>query len=168
DTRVLVEPFMQAREIECAVLGNENIKVFVPGEVVPATTHEFYDYEAKYTDPDGASLYIPARLEEQQLEQIRQVAATAYRIANLNGMARIDFFVDKKNGEVLLNEANTIPGFTPISLYPRMCAAGGLSYPALLDRLLELAMERHSRRSALDYSYEAMQTPKPDAPASVS
>lgn len=152
DTKVLVEPFIQAREIECAVLGNETPEAFVPGEVVPGGTHEFYDYEAKYTDPEGAALHIPARLESGQLERIRQLALEAYKIAGLSGMARIDFFMDKQNGNILLNEANTIPGFTPISLYPRMCEAGGLAYSKLLDRLLELAVARQQARNKLCYS----------------
>jgi D-alanine-D-alanine ligase len=152
DTRVMVEPFIQAREIECAVLGNDDPQAFVPGEVVPGGNHEFYDYEAKYTDPEGAALFIPAKIDPAQLETVRTLALEAYKVAKLSGMARIDFFLSKQDGKILLNEANTIPGFTPISLYPRMCEAGGLPYSQLLDTLLDLAMARHQAKSILCYS----------------
>ncbi|HAP44734.1 MAG: D-alanine--D-alanine ligase A [Spirochaetes bacterium GWD1_61_31] len=152
DTAVLIEPFIAAIEVECAVLGNGQLQVFPPGEVAPTATHEFYDYDAKYIDPTGAELFIPARLPAEQLERVRHLAAQAYATAGLAGMARIDFFVDRKNGAILLNEANTIPGFTEISLYPRMCLAGGLNYPQLLDRLMELAIERHQTRRQLQFT----------------
>lgn len=152
DEKVLVEQFISAREIECAVLGNEAPKAFAPGEIVPA--HEFYDYEAKYKDPNGASLNVPAQLPQQQLEAIQALALRAYRTCGLSGMARVDFFIDKRTGDVLLNEVNTIPGFTAISMYPRMCEAGGLPYPQLLDNLLSLAVDRFQKRASLKYSYE--------------
>jgi len=152
DEKVLVEQFISAREIECAVLGNEAPKAFAPGEIVPA--HEFYDYDAKYKDPNGASLRVPAQLPQQQAEAIQALAVRAYRTCGLSGMARVDFFIDKRTGDVLLNEVNTIPGFTAISMYPRMCEAGGLSYPELLDTLLSLAVERFQRRASLCYSYQ--------------
>lgn len=152
DEKVLVEQFISAREIECAVLGNEAPKAFAPGEIVPA--HEFYDYEAKYKDPNGASLNVPAQLPQQQVEAIQALAIRAYRTCGLSGMARVDFFIDKRTGDVLLNEVNTIPGFTAISMYPRMCEAGGLPYPQLLDSLLSLAVERFQKRASLCYSYK--------------
>ena len=152
DEKVLVEQFIIAREIECAVLGNEAPKAFAPGEIVPA--HEFYDYEAKYKDPNGASLNVPAQLPQQQTEAIQALALRAYRTCGLSGMARVDFFIDKRTGDVLLNEVNTIPGFTAISMYPRMCEAGGLPYPQLLDNLLSLAVDRFQKRASLCYSYE--------------
>ncbi|MFA5852699.1 MAG: D-alanine--D-alanine ligase family protein [Spirochaetales bacterium] len=151
DEKVLVEQFINAREIECAVLGNEAPKAFAPGEIVPA--HEFYDYDAKYKDPNGASLNVPAQLPPQQAEAIQALAVRAYRTCGLSGMARVDFFIDKRTGDVLLNEVNTIPGFTAISMYPRMCEAGGLPYTDLLDTLLALAVERFQRRALLCYSY---------------
>ncbi len=149
--RALIEAFVDAREIECAVIGNDNPVAFVPGEIVP--THEFYDYEAKYTDPNGASLLIPAPLAEETRSRIMNLAIAAYRTACIKGMARVDFFVEKITGSVYINEVNTIPGFTAISMYPRMCAYGGLSYPQLLDRLISLGIEHHTERRALQYDF---------------
>lgn len=151
DTKVLVERYMNAREVECAVLGNGSPQAFPPGEIVP--THEFYDYEAKYKDPDGARLQVPADLSPSQAEQIRGCAVKAYKACELNGMARVDFFIEKRTGKAYLNEVNTIPGFTAISMYPRMCAAGGLSYPALLDELIRLGLELSAERKSLSYSF---------------
>lgn len=152
DEKVLVEQFVNAREIECSVLGNEKPRAFPPGEIVP--NHEFYDYAAKYKDPQGATLRVPASLSSQQVESIQSCALRAYKACELSGMARVDFFIDKLTGKVLLNELNTIPGFTSISMYPLMCEAGGLAYPDLLDELLELAMDRYRRRNSLSYSFE--------------
>ncbi len=149
DTKVLVEPFMAAREIECSVIGNEKVTSFAPGEVIP--THEYYDYDAKYTDPNGASFVIPAEMESAQREKIVQIAAKAYTVAGFQGMARIDFFVDKKTGEIFLNEANTIPGFTSISMFPKMCEAGGLPYAELIEELFSLAISRRNIRKELCY-----------------
>jgi len=152
DEKVLIEEFIGAREIECAVLGNETPKAFAPGEIVPA--HEFYDYEAKYKDPNGATLRVPAMLTPQQTETIKSYAIRAYKACALSGMARVDFFIDKRTGKIYINEVNTIPGFTAISMYPRMCEAAGLSYAVLLDELIALAADRHEKRSSLSYSYE--------------
>ncbi|HWP67810.1 MAG TPA: D-alanine--D-alanine ligase family protein [Rectinemataceae bacterium] len=152
DEKVLIEEFIGAREIECAVLGNETPKAFAPGEIVPA--HEFYDYEAKYKDPNGATLRVPAPLSPQQVEAIQSYAIRAYKACVLSGMARVDFFIDKRTGKIFINEVNTIPGFTAISMYPRMCEAGGLSYADLLDELIRLASDRYDKRSALSYSYD--------------
>jgi len=149
DDKALVEPFVHAREIECSVLGNREARAFEPGEVVPS--HEFYDYEAKYIDPDGARLEVPARITSDQAEKVKTVATQAFLVCEMAGMARIDFFIDRRTGEVLLNEANTIPGFTHISMYPRMCEAGGLSYSDLITRLAELALERHASRAAMRF-----------------
>jgi D-alanine-D-alanine ligase len=150
DTKALVEPFVVAREIECSVLGNDKPLAFAPGEVAPS--HEFYDYEAKYLDPEGARLEIPAAISPEQAERVKSVAVAAYRACELAGMARVDFFIDKRTGEVLLNELNTIPGFTHISMYPKMCEAGGLPYTKLITRLAELALERHAERATLRFS----------------
>lgn len=150
DDKALIEPFIPAREIECSVTGNERPQAYTPGEVAP--THEFYDYDAKYIDPDGAALIIPAALEEAQLRTVREIAVKAYRAAEITGLARIDFFARKDTGEILLNEVNTMPGFTNISMFPKMCEASGLSYAALLDRLIGLALERHTKRASRDYS----------------
>ncbi len=152
DEKLLVEEFIPAREIECAVLGNEEPKAFTPGEVIPA--HEYYDYDAKYKDPAGAELRVPASLNQTQEDTVKSMAVKAYKSCGFSGMARMDFFIDKRTGAVLLNEANTIPGFTAISMYPRMCQAGGLSYPELIEELIRLGFERFQGRNSLRYSYD--------------
>lgn len=151
DTKILVEPFMTARELECSVVGNEAPRAFDPGEIIPS--HDFYDYEAKYIDPNGARLVIPADLDQESTTRIKDLALRAYRTANLTGMARIDFFLDKHDGSIYLNEANTIPGFTHISMFPKMCEAGGLPYPDLIEELLALARDRKKTKDALRYDY---------------
>jgi len=150
DAKAMVEPAIDAREIECAVLGNETAEAFAPGEILPS--HEFYSYEAKYIDPEGAALKLPADLPENLAREVRRLAVAAFKAVECSGMARVDFFLEKKSNRILLNEINTIPGFTNISMYPKMCEASGLAYPKLLDRLIELAIERHGRRSSLHYN----------------
>lgn len=152
DTKALVEQGIDAREIECSVLGNRTPRAFTPGEIV--SSHEFYDYEAKYLDPRGAQLLIPAGLDAQQLETIKTLAVRAFEAAAVEGMARVDFFVDRESGTVYLNEINTIPGFTSISMFPKMCEHDGLLYPELLESLLRLGMERHSLRQSITYLYQ--------------
>jgi D-alanine-D-alanine ligase len=149
DEKALIEPFINGREIECAVVGNAHPSAFAAGEIVP--THEFYDYDAKYIDPDGARLEVPARIPPEQGDRVREIAVAAFTACELAGMARVDFFIDRKTGEILLNELNTIPGFTHISMFPRMCEAGGLVYAELIDRLADLAFERHAARSKLKF-----------------
>ena len=151
DEKVLVEEFVSAREIECAVLGNDKPRAFAPGEVIPS--HEFYDYEAKYSDPLGASFKVPAPLSPEQGESVLALAIKAYRALCLSGMARVDFFMDRKTGDLAITEVNTIPGFTSISMYPRLCREGGLPYPELIDSLIDLALERFERRSELKFTY---------------
>lgn len=151
DTKILVEPFMNARELECSVIGNDEPRVFEPGEIIPS--HEFYDYEAKYIDPEGAKLVIPADIDPDRKACIKDLAIQAYNTAKLSGMARIDFFMDKKDGTIYLNEANTIPGFTHISMFPKMCEAGGLPYPELIEELLNLAKARKKTKDALRYDH---------------
>jgi D-alanine-D-alanine ligase len=146
DTRALLEKCMDAREIECAVIGNAHPRAFLPGEIVPSRNHPFYDYDAKYTDPDGASLEAPARLDAATQKRIMAAAESAYAAVRCEGMARVDFFLEKGSGNVLINEINTIPGFTSISMFPRMAQASGLPYPRLLDELVRLAMERDELR----------------------
>ncbi len=150
DDKALVEPFVPAREIECSVTGNEAPEAYTPGEVAP--THEFYDYEAKYVDPDGAALIIPADLPTEALAKVKDIAVKAYRAAEIVGLARVDFFVRKDTGEIFLNEVNTMPGFTGISMFPKMCEASGLSYPALLEKVIALALARHGKRASRDYT----------------
>jgi len=140
---VLERAVENAREVEVAVLGNDDPVASVAGEIVPRG-HAFYDYEAKYLDQEGAELLIPAPLEEDVHAEVRRLAVAAFRAADCSGMARVDFFV-RPTGEVLLNEINTIPGFTQISMYPKLWEASGLAYPELIDRLVELAIERHER-----------------------
>jgi D-alanine-D-alanine ligase len=130
-----------AREIECAVLGNDDPVASVAGEIVPRG-HDFYDYEAKYLDAQGAELVVPADLAPEVLEQVRRLSVAAFRAIDGAGMARVDFFLTP-GGRLLLNEVNTIPGFTSISMYPKLWQASGVTYPELVDRLIELAIERH-------------------------
>ncbi len=147
DLKILVEKAIDCREIECAVLGNGRPEASALGEIIPR--HEFYSYEAKYIDPDGASLVIPADLGPETAESIRRCAVQAYLALACSGMARVDFFLDKKNGLFYLNEINTLPGFTTISMYPKLWEYSGLPYPRLLDRLIELALDRHRQRESL-------------------
>lgn len=142
DRKVLVEKGLNAREIEVSVLGNDDPKASIPGEIIPAK--EFYDYEAKYQS-EASKLLIPAALSSEKLEVIRELAVKIYKKLDCSGMARVDFLVDKDTEEVYLNEVNTIPGFTSISMYPKMWEATGLPYPTLIDELIELAIERNNR-----------------------
>jgi D-alanine-D-alanine ligase len=128
------------REIECAVLGNDDPVASVAGEIVPRG-HEFYDYAAKYLDDDGADLVVPARIDAAVLADVRSMAVAAFRAVECQGMARVDFFL-RGDDELWLNEINTIPGFTSISMYPKLWAASGIAYPELIERLLDLAVER--------------------------
>ena len=141
DRRIIVEAGVDAREIEVSVLGNEEAEVSVPGEIV-VPEQEFYDYEAKYTE-GGMRLHAPAEIPDQKAEELRRIARTAYNSIDAAGMARVDFFLERGSGRLLLNEINTIPGFTSTSVYPKLWAASGLPYDRLLDRLIQLALERH-------------------------
>jgi D-alanine-D-alanine ligase len=150
DRKAVVEAAVpNTREIECAVLGNDEPEASVPGEVVVTHRDGFYSYDAKYLDPDGATLHIPADIPPETAERVRRVSIDAFRALELAGMARVDFLLDGKGGDLYLNEVNTIPGFTAISMYPKMWDASGLPYPALLDRLIALALERHEERQRL-------------------
>jgi D-alanine-D-alanine ligase len=146
DTKVLIEEFVDGREIECAVLGNKEVTASVVGEVLPQ--HDFYSYEAKYLDQNGARLEIPARLTEVQSVEVRKMAKDVFCALNCEGFSRVDFFL-RKDGVVLVNEINTIPGFTKISMYPKMMAATGIEYSQLIDRLIQLAIERTREERAL-------------------
>ena len=150
DRKILVENGIDAREIECTVLGNDHPSASVAGEVVPV--NEFYDYEAKYLK-EGSDLVIPARLTAQQRKQVREVAIRAFQAVDCAGMGRVDFLLERKTGKVFLNEINTIPGFTSISMYPKLWEASGLPYPHLLDRLIELAFERHREKSRTRFDF---------------
>lgn len=139
DRKIIVEQAVDARELECAVLGNDEPEASVVGEVVPG--HEFYDYAAKYKDT-GSRTIIPAEIPEEVAEEVRSLALAAFRSIDCAGMARVDFFLERKTDRVYINEINTIPGFTPISMYPRLWGASGLDYPALIDELIRLALDR--------------------------
>jgi D-alanine-D-alanine ligase len=146
DTKILVEEFIEGREIECSVIGNDQPIASVPGEILPR--HEFYSYEAKYLDEHGAGLEIPAKLDPETATRLRELAIQTFNTLCCEGMARVDFFL-KKNGDILVNEINTIPGFTRISMYPKLWEASGISYGELIDRLIQLAIERHERERRL-------------------
>jgi D-alanine-D-alanine ligase len=139
DRKLLVERGVDARELEVSVLGNDEPQASVVGEIVPA--HEFYDYDAKYVD-EGSRLVIPAAIEGDVAKNVRAMALRAFQAVDAAGMARVDFFMERKTGRVLVNELNTIPGFTRISMYPKLWEASGLSYPKLIERLVDLAIER--------------------------
>jgi D-alanine-D-alanine ligase len=141
DRRLIAEAGVDAREIEVSVLGNEEAEVSVPGEIV-VKKNEFYDYEAKYSE-DGMELIVPAAVPDEVTAEIRRIARRAFEAIDAAGMARVDYFLERGSGRLLLNEINTIPGFTPTSVYSRLWAASGLSYEELLDRLIRLALERH-------------------------
>ena len=137
--KVIIEASVEGREIECSVLGNEAPIASVPGEIVPR--HAFYSYEAKYLDPEGAELKIPADLTEAETLEVQRLAVEAFATLDCQGMARVDFFRSRR-GDFIMNEVNTIPGFTKISMYPKLWEASGLSYPDLVDRLIRLALDR--------------------------
>ncbi|UHA74864.1 D-alanine--D-alanine ligase [Paenibacillus sp. 481] len=148
DRKIVVEEFVDAREIEVSVLGNDEPQGSLPGEIV--SSNEFYDYKAKYLD-GKSQMVIPAPIEDALLESIRQMAVTAYRAIDGSGLSRVDFFVRRSDMQVFINEVNTLPGFTPFSMYPQMWKESGLPYNELLDRLLQLAMDRFEAKQGLQY-----------------
>ncbi|MGA7760291.1 MAG: D-alanine--D-alanine ligase family protein [Candidatus Binataceae bacterium] len=154
DRKVLIEAACVGRELECAVLGNERPESSIPGEIIIKGRHEFYSYESKYVDPDGAEVKIPAALTASQSEHLRELACAAFRALGLRGMARVDFLARPALSEIYLNEVNTIPGFTAISMYPKLWEASGLPLGRLIDRLIELALEENRERAALKITYE--------------
>ncbi len=141
DRKLVVEKAIVGREIECSVLGNDAPVASVPGEIIPG--HEFYDYDAKYADESGTQLLIPADLTPEQVRTVQDLAIRAFKAIDGSGMARVDFFLQTADGKAILNEINTIPGFTNVSMYPKLWEASGLPYASLIDRLIELALERH-------------------------
>jgi D-alanine-D-alanine ligase len=151
DTKVVIEKAIDAREVEVAVLGNDCPEASVPGEIVPS--HEFYDYESKYLD-ESTELRIPAPIPEDLGKRIRSMAIEAFQALEGEGIARVDFFVERETGDLYINELNSLPGFTESSMFPRLWAASGLSYPALLDRMIELAVERAERRARLETRFQ--------------
>ena len=152
DLKILVEKGIeQAREIECSVLGNDQPIASIPGEIIPS--NEFYDYDAKYVDGKSTAV-IPARLPKSVIKKIQFYSRESFRVLNCSGMGRVDFLVRKKSNAIYLNELNTIPGFTSISMYPKLWQASGISYPDLLDRLIQLALERHETRKHLKTRFQ--------------
>lgn len=151
DDKILIEAHIRGREIECSVLGNENPIASEPGEIIPQ--HEFYSYEAKYLDENGAILRIPAKLPEGVVKEVQEAAVKSFKALCCEGMARVDLFLTEKN-EVVVNELNTIPGFTRISMYPKLWEATGISFTELVDRLIQLAIDRYARERKLKTSYE--------------
>lgn len=160
DDKVLVEKSINAREIECSVTGNsttanpnceaETVRAYIPGEILP--THTFYDFDAKYNDPDGAKLLIPADISTDLIETVRSTAVRAYKALDCSGLSRIDFFIDRNTGELYLNEINTLPGFTSISMFPKMCEKAGLKFAELINLLIEEALLRYKAKSSLTTS----------------
>ena len=148
DNKILIEEYIKGREIECAVLGNDNPIASTLGEVIPK--HEFYSYEAKYIDPNGAVLEIPAKIPKALADKIQKLAIKTFKALYCEGMARVDFFL-KEDGDVLVNEINTIPGFTKISMYPKLWEANGISYSSLIDKLIELAIDRHNKERTIKF-----------------
>jgi D-alanine-D-alanine ligase len=139
----------KAREIECAVLGNDNPEASVAGEIVPSA--EFYDYSAKYVD-EGSQLIIPAKLSKSEMKKVQQLAIAAFRAVDCSGLSRVDFLMDPKSRKIYLNEITTMPGFTSISMYPKLWAASGVSYPELIERLIQLGLDRHADKKKNQYS----------------
>lgn len=150
DLKIIIEEFIDGREIECSVLGNRNPIASVVGEIIPS--QDFYSYDAKYIDENGATLSIPANLPESVASRAREIAITTFRVLSAEGLGRVDMFL-RKDGQVIVNEINTIPGFTKISMYPKLWEASGISYRDLIDRLIQLALERFEREKKLKTSY---------------
>jgi D-alanine-D-alanine ligase len=149
--KILVERAMVAREIEVSVLGNSEPAASVPGEIVPH--REFYDYAAKYLE-EGTQLLVPAKLKPAQVKKFQKLAVDSFRALELSGMARVDFFLEKEGGKIYLNEVNTIPGFTSISMYPKLWEASGIPFRDLIDKLIELALEQHREKARTKYQIE--------------
>ena len=151
DNKIVVETAMEGcQEIECAVLGNEEVKASAVGEIIPGA--EFYDYTTKYID-DKSQTLIPARISEDLCKEVQKLSVKAFKAIDGSGLSRVDFFVNQSTGKVYLNEINTLPGFTPISMYPKLWGASGIPYSELIDQLIDLAMQRHRSISALKRSF---------------
>jgi D-alanine-D-alanine ligase len=154
DRKIVIEESVggkkhKAREIECSVLGNDDPKASVAGEIVPCK--EFYDYNAKYLD-EGSELVIPAKITKAEMKKVQTLAVAAFQAVDCSGLARVDFLMDPKSRKIYVNEINTMPGFTAISMYPKLWAASGVSYPELIDRLIQLGLERHEDKKRNQYS----------------
>lgn len=155
DRKVLIEAACVGREFECSVLGNDEPQASLPGELVVEHRHDFYNYDSKYLDPEGASFKIPADLPAAVSNRIRSVSIAAFKALSLRGMTRVDFLSSRDLTQLYVNEVNTIPGFTAISMYPKLWEVSGLPLPRLIDRLIELALEEHRERASLKITYNA-------------
>lgn len=144
DTKILIEEFVEGREIECAILGNLNPKASVIGEIKP--NHDFYSYEAKYIDADGAKAIVPADINEETAQKVKEISIKAFKVLCCSGLARVDFFL-KKDGNLMINEINTLPGFTKISMYPQLWQATGMTYSELITSLIQLAIEKYENET---------------------
>lgn len=151
DTKIIFEEYIKGKEIECSVLGNEKPIASIPGEVI--SNHEFYSYDAKYIDEHGAVLEIPAKISDQITKQIQELAIKTFQTLSCEGLGRVDFFLRGNDNEIIVNEINTIPGFTKISMYPKLWEASGISYAELIDRLIQLAIERFDKEQKLKTNY---------------
>jgi D-alanine-D-alanine ligase len=151
DNKIVIEEFIEGREIECSVLGNDDPFASLPGEILPQD--DFYSYRAKYIDEDGALLDVPAKLPENIVKEVQDYSIQAFKVLCCEGMARVDLFL-KENGEIVINEINTLPGFTKISMYPKLWEASGISYSELIHRLIQLAIERFDREEKLETSVD--------------
>jgi D-alanine-D-alanine ligase len=151
DTKIILEEFIKGRELECSVLGNEEPAASLCGEVI--STHEFYSYDAKYLDEKGAVLEIPAKIPEAVSETVRSLALKTFEALSCEGLSRVDFFMRDISGEIIVNEINTMPGFTRISMYPKLWEAAGISYTELITRLIELAIARFEKERTLTTSF---------------
>ena len=149
--KIMIERAVSAREIEVSVLGNHDPRASIPGEIVPH--REFYDYAAKYLE-EGTQLLIPAKLKKSEIKKVQAMAVSAFRALELSGMARVDFFIEKRGGKIFLNEVNTIPGFTSISMYPKLWEANGIPFRDLITKLIDLALEQHREKARTKYQIE--------------
>jgi D-alanine-D-alanine ligase len=159
DRKVIVERGLDARELECSVLGNDQPEASVPGEIIPV--NEFYDYDAKYLK-EGSELIIPAKIPAALAKQVRKLAVAAFKAVDCAGMARVDFLLERRTGKIYVNEVNTIPGFTSISMFPKLWEASGVPYPELIDRLIVLALERHGEKRRTRFGIELPEAGRTD------
>lgn len=153
DRKIIIEESINAREIEISVLGNDEPKASVPGEIVPS--NEFYDYKSKYVDGKSAMLIPPEDLTPDQTQELKEMAIRAYQAIDGSGLSRVDFFLQKSDGAIMINEINTMPGFTPYSMYPLLWRETGKSYRELLDDLIELAVQRYNEKQRIQYGFES-------------
>ncbi|KGM42864.1 hypothetical protein JY97_11205 [Alkalispirochaeta odontotermitis] len=149
DEKALVEKAIQGRELECSVSGYMHPKSYPPGEIIPTNQHGFYDYDSKYIDPDGATLMVPAKLDAVMTRRIKEIAILAFEAIGAGGLARVDFLLEEKGSTLYLNEINTMPGLTPISLFPRMLEKGGVDFTSALEKLIDGALAEHVRKEVL-------------------